>query len=46
MLSYDVVFAPMRSTGWLGRGFHDFIEISVVLDSEKVYFNYSFGSEI
>lgn len=50
MLSYDI-FVPLGSTGWLARGYHDFIEISVVLDQKKkqnktLYFTYGFGGKI
>lgn len=36
---------PMRSAGWLGRDYHGFAEISVVLDSEMLHFSYGFGGK-
>lgn len=36
----------MRSTGWLERYHHDFIEISMVLDSENLSISFGFGDKI
>lgn len=41
-----MIFIPMRSTGWLERYHHDFIEISMVLDSENLSISFGFGDKI